>query len=138
VLSHKAKLASAFVRLGLLPDGGSTHRLQRLVGRGRAYELMATGRALDAEEALLWGVANRVVPHAEVVEYTRDWAEELARGPRRTLGRIKQLLDENASVDLSTALDNEAQAQAQALKDCEFKEGFKAHLARRDPDFLAC
>jgi len=136
VVADRAKLSSAFVRFGLVPDGGSSLTLQRLVGRGRAYELMATGRVLDAEEARQWGIANRVLPAAEVVPAARLWATELARGPRRALARLKQLLDENVAADLPAALEVEARNQVACLKDAEFREGLEAYLAKREPDFL--
>ena len=135
MVSSKAKFASAFIRFGLVPDGGSTRTLQRLVGRGRGYEMMATGRALNAEEALSWGIANRLVEPGQVLEVTCAWAAELAAGPRRAVGRVKQLLSETSVTNLDEALEREREAQAACLKDAEFQEGLDARLNRRDPDF---
>ena len=135
VLSEKAKLASAFLRFGLVPDGGSTHILPQLVGMARAAELVFTGRAIDAEEALRLGLANRVVPAAEVVDSAIDWAAELARGPYRAMGRAKRLLRTGPGLDLTAALQAEALEQRAQFEDAEFHEGLTAHLEKREPSF---
>lgn len=135
ILSESATVASGFLQLGLVPDGGSTYFLPRLVGQTRAAELVLTGRALESDEALRWGLVNRVVARRQVVDEARDWAQELGDGPLAAIGRAKSLLLGNAGRDLGSALAAEAEAQAHALAHEEFREGIHAHLEKREAKF---
>ncbi|HEB51700.1 MAG TPA: enoyl-CoA hydratase/isomerase family protein [bacterium] len=103
VIGESAKMGQPEVKLGIIPAAGGTYRLPRLIGLGRARELVYTGRMVDADEALRIGLANRVVPDAEVVEAALALADEIARngrlavrGAKRTLNALSRPGQENA------------------------------------------
>ena len=100
VISTKsAKFVMAYTNAGLSPDGSSTYFLPRRIGDRRARELMLTNRVLSAEEALDWGLINKIVDQKNLSTTTRELAEEFASGPTLAYGKVKNLL--NASFDLS-------------------------------------
>jgi 2-(1,2-epoxy-1,2-dihydrophenyl)acetyl-CoA isomerase len=135
VMSERAKLTSAFVRFGLVPDGGSTYTLPAAIGLARASEMVLSGQPIDAATALSWGLVNRVVPSAEVLPVALAWAGELAQGPARAMGRAKRLLRAGAASSLERALGAEAAEQELRFADAEFKEGLRAHAEKRPPRF---
>jgi enoyl-CoA hydratase/carnithine racemase len=107
VASERAKFGQPEILLGIVPGGGGTQRLARLVGPARAKDLILTGRQVDAAEALQIGLVDRVVPHDEVNDRAIELAAQLARGPLVALGLAKQAIDQGLEVTLAEGLDLE-------------------------------
>jgi len=124
----------AFRRIGLVPDGGSTWLLPRLVGRARAMELSMMGEKLPAETALQWGLVNRVFDDNALREETGRIARQLADGPF-SLGLIRQLYWESDDNTYEEQLNLERQLQRSAGRSGDYKEGVKAFLEKRPADF---
>ena len=133
--SDRASFAEIFVRRGLMPDGGSTYHLPRLIGAGRALELMYTGDLIDAAEALRIGLVNRVLPGPELEGATRALAARLAAGPPLALRAIKQAVYRGLDGDLDAALEREEDGQMELLKSADVREGVAAFLEKRPPEF---
>lgn len=112
IAAEGAKLGLPFVKLGILPGLGSTHLLPRLVGRGRALELVLSGRTVLAEEAAAMGLVNRVVPAARCLEETLALAEAMAAHRPEVVAAAKEALAFGAEVSLETAMRNEEDASA--------------------------
>lgn len=136
VASDRAKFAFLFVKVGLAgADMGAAHLLPRVIGLGRATELLDFGDAVTADEALRIGLVNRVVPHDTLFEDALALAERLARGPTFALGLTKTMLDREHAMDLPAAIEAEAQAQALCLATRDFREAYEAFVAKREPRF---
>jgi enoyl-CoA hydratase/carnithine racemase len=136
VAADTARIAFLFVKVGLSgADMGAAHLLPRLVGLGRAAELLMTGDFVDAAEALRIGLYNRVVPPERLEEETAAVAERLVRGPVAGLAATKEALNQEMHMELEAALDHEAAVQAELMTRPDFREGFEAFLARRPPRF---
>ncbi len=135
IASDRASFIEVFTRIGLVPDSGGTWLLPRLVGVGRALELMFFADPLDAAAAERIGLVNRVVPHDELMARTMEWARRLAQGPTRAYGLAKRGVDHNLAVDLRTALEYEAYLQEIAGRTEDHKEGVAAFLAKRPPAY---
>ncbi|MGH2402652.1 MAG: enoyl-CoA hydratase/isomerase family protein [Candidatus Limnocylindria bacterium] len=135
IASDRARFGEVFARIGLVPDGGGTWLLPRLVGLAKAKELVFSADIIDAAEALRIGLVNRVVPAAELPAATQALARQVAAGPPGALGLAKALLNRSATVDLATALGFEAYAQAQAITSDDHAEGVRAFLEKRPPKF---
>ncbi len=135
VASEAATFSQSFVRVGLMPDGGATHLLPRLVGRARAFELMATGDTLTAQDALRLGLVSRVVPRSELDAVCDELAARLASAPQPSLARIKAALNLSEQQALAAALDFEAEGQAECFRSADFLEGVTAFVQKRPPVF---
>jgi enoyl-CoA hydratase/carnithine racemase len=136
IAAASARIAFLFTKVGLSgADMGAAWLLPRMIGLGRATELLMTGDFIDADEALRIGLCNRVVADGEVLTAATAFAEQLARGPLRALEVTKQALDSEAHLDLSSALDQEAQIQASLMADPDFREAYAAFVAKRPPAF---
>ncbi len=134
--STEARIAFLFVKVGLSgADMGAAHLLPRLVGLGRATELLYTGDFITAQEAYRIGLYNRIVAADELATETRALAEKLARGPAFALSMTKEMLDRELDVSLDTALEWEAQAQAFCMQHPDYKEAFEAFTEKREPLF---
>jgi enoyl-CoA hydratase/carnithine racemase len=107
IIADNARLGQPEILLGIIPGGGGTQRLPRLVGPARAKEIMLTGRQVLAEEALRIGLADEVVPAAEVLDRALALAAEVARGPVVAAGLIKAAVDEGLDHSLDWGLDRE-------------------------------
>ena len=137
IASESAKIAFLFTKVGLCgADMGIAWLLPRIIGFGRATELLMTGEFTDAETALRIGLYNRVVPVDEVLGEARKLAEKLARGPSYALGVTKQSLNQEASLDLASALQAEAEAQAVCMENPNFREAYEAFTAKREAEFV--
>ena len=137
IASESAKIAFLFTKVGLCgADMGIAWLLPRIIGFGRATELLMTGEFTDAETALRIGLYNRVVPVDEVLDEARKLAEKLARGPSYALGVTKQSLNQEASLDLASALQAEAEAQAVCMENPNFREAYEAFTAKREAEFV--
>jgi len=136
ILSERAKFAFLFTKVGLSgADMGACYLLPRVVGYGRAAELLFTGDTIDAQECLRIGLANRVVEHEMHLERVYDLACTLRNGPRSALGVTKELLEREADMDLYDALELEAQEQARCIQSEDFKEGYRAFIEKRPAKF---
>ena len=135
VATREATFSQSFVRVGLMPDGGSTHFLPRLVGYVKAFELMATGATITAEEALGLGLLNRVVAREELDPAVDELAARLAAAPQPALARIKAALGRGERAALAAALDFEAEGQADCFASADFLEGVTAFMQKRAPAF---
>jgi enoyl-CoA hydratase/carnithine racemase len=131
-----AKISFLFVKVGLSgADMGAAHLLPRVVGLGRAAELLMTGDFIEASEAHRIGLYNRVVPAGDLPRATRDLAQRLARGPQAGLAATKQALEAEGHTDLEGALVAEARIQADLMRGPDFREGFNAFRDKRPPRF---
>jgi enoyl-CoA hydratase/carnithine racemase len=131
-----ARIAFLFTKVGLSgADMGAAWLLPRIVGMGRATELLMTGDFIDADEALRIGLYNRVVPDGEALAAATKLATQLAHGPSFALEITKDAIDREASVDLSSALEAEAQIQASLMTHADFREAYDAFVAKRPPKF---
>lgn len=107
VAADNATFGQPEILLGIIPGGGATQRLARLIGASRAKDLIFTGRQVQADEALRLGLVDRVVPRAEVLDEALAWAGELARGPSLALAMAKRAIDEGLESTLAAGLDVE-------------------------------
>ena len=132
----KAKVAFLFNRVGLAGcDMGACAMLPRIVGQGRASELLYTGRSLPGDEALQWGFFNRVVaPDALLAEALR-WAGDLAQGPTFANGITKTMLHQEWDMGIDQAIESEAQAQAICMLTEDFNRAYEAFVAKSKPRF---
>lgn len=135
IVAESASFLQAFVKIGLVPDSGSTWLLPRLIGVTRALELMLTGRKVSAGEALSLGMVNQVVPDTELATVVERTALELANAPTMTLGFIKQAVEFASSSTLEAALNKEAALQDLAGKTFDHGEGVAAFLSKRPPQY---
>jgi enoyl-CoA hydratase/carnithine racemase len=137
VAAESARIAFLFVKVGLSgADMGMAQLLPRLVGLGRASELLLTGDFIAAEQAERIGLYNRVVPDAELAQVTAELAGRLARGPAEGLAATKRALEEEALLSLDAALLNEARIQAELMQRPDFGEGYAAFTEKRPPRFF--
>jgi len=133
--AERAKLGETFVSMGLVPDGGGTFLLPRLVGLAKAAEMIFTGKAIEASEAERIGLINRVVPTQDLIKSAQELADKLARGPSLAIGLAKEAIWRNLSQNLDSALNFEAQSQKACLDSEDHREAVKAFLEKRDPHF---
>ncbi|MEO3783691.1 enoyl-CoA hydratase-related protein [Actinocorallia sp. B10E7] len=124
-----------FLRRGFTPDSGSTWLLPRVVGAARARELLMLDRRFDGVEAAEWGIAYKAVPSDEVAEAAEALAAGLAAGPTVALGLTKSLLASAPDHDLRRHLGDEAYAMELSSRSPDFREGMKAFVERRAPEF---
>jgi 2-(1,2-epoxy-1,2-dihydrophenyl)acetyl-CoA isomerase len=134
VAAESAYFLQAFRRIGLVPDGGSTYLLPRMVGRARAMEMAMLGERISARQALQWGLINRCVPDAELMETALGLAEALADGPA-SLGLTRQLIWSSLDTGWSEQLHKEAMGQNRAGRTEDFAEGVAAFLQKRKAAF---
>jgi enoyl-CoA hydratase/carnithine racemase len=134
--SLEAKTAFLFTRVGLAgADMGACAILPRIIGQGRAADLLYTGRSMSAEEGLAWGFHNRVVPAESLLGEAHALARSLAAGPTFAHGITKTQLNTEWSVGIDTAIEMEAQAQAICMATNDFRRAYEAFAAKRKPEF---
>ncbi len=134
VAAESAYFMQAFRRIGLVPDGGSTYLLPRMIGRARAMEMMMLGDKVAGPKALEWGLVNRCVPDADLMDTALKFARELAQGPK-SLGMIRRLVWDALDNEWKSQLQAEAVTQSQAGKTEDFAEGVTAFLQKRPASF---
>jgi len=135
VASEQALFGQVFVRIGLMPDGGSTFFLPRLVGYHKAFELMATGDIIGAQEAQQLGIVNRVVPFAQLDTTVDTLAARLVQAPGMAIAKIKAGLNHGSKSELAAALDFEAVNQDACFHSPDFIEGVTAFVQKRKAVF---
>jgi 2-(1,2-epoxy-1,2-dihydrophenyl)acetyl-CoA isomerase len=135
IASDAASFVPAFVNIGLVPDSGGSWLVRRVLGTARAFEWLATGRRLPAEEARQWGVVSEVVPADELAQRTKEVAEMFAALPTRAVWETKRLLDTAETSTFEQQLELEATTQAELTQSVDFREGVAAFLEKREPAF---
>jgi len=135
IMSEKAKLIQAFVRIGLVPDSGSSFFLPRLVGYSKAFELAALGNEISAGDALKLGIVNRVFPEEKFLDESQRILEQFANGPTKAYSLIKKLLDYSSSASLEQSLEYEAYMQEIAGQSEDAQAALKAFIDKRPTTF---
>src|SRR6267378_2221668 len=136
IAAEEAKIAFLFVKVGLSgADMGAAYLLPRVVGLSKATELLYTGDFISAHEAERIGLYNRVVPSDQLAEATHGLAERLAKGPGFALAKTKEMLNRELDMNLTAALECEAQAQAICMQHTDYREAYEAFVAKREPRF---
>jgi len=125
----------AFVNIGLVPDGGSTFLVPVAAGKARALEMALLGDPIPAQRALDWGLINRVVPDADLLDEARGLARRLAAGPTRSYAQSKRALNNAFLKIMDEQLDLEADIQGEMVTSSDFIEGVSAFIEKRDPRF---
>jgi enoyl-CoA hydratase/carnithine racemase len=132
----EAKTAFLFVRVGLAGcDMGACAILPRIIGQGRAAELLYTGRSMSAQEGLAWGYFNEVVPGDKVLQKAKDMARALAEGPAFAHAMTKKCLHQEWNQSIEQALETEAEAQAICMQTKDFARAYQAFAAKQKPKF---
>jgi len=135
IAAKSASFLQAFARIGLLPDGGSTWFLPRLVGEQRARALAMLAPQIKAEQARDWGLIWDVVEDADLMKVATETARRLAEGPTLSLARIKEAMNRANGNDLAAQLDLERDFQRELGRSEDFREGVQAFLAKRKANF---
>jgi len=135
IAADSTYFASAYKSIAITPDGGGTWSLPRLVGLRRALEIMLVGERFDAQQALSWGLVNRVVPAGQLDATVRALAQELAAGPVLALRNTRRLLRQSLDQSLHDQLAAEARSFGACAGTDDFVEGIGAFLAKRPPRF---
>ena len=136
IAAENAKIAFLFTKVGLAgADMGAAWLLPRIVGLGHATELLMLGDFITAQRAAEIGLYNRVVPGERLIAEATEFAAKLARGPSVALGVTKESLNQEASMDLVSAMEAEARAQADCMQNPNFREAYEAFRAKRDARF---
>lgn len=138
IASENAYFLQSFARIGLVPDGGSTHLLVRTVGRVRAMELLLLGEKLSAPKAYEWGLINRVVADASLEEQSMALAQSLARGPTLALGLIRKSVWHASDTGWNDMLCKERNLQLIAGRTYDSNEGISAFNEKRVASFKGC
>lgn len=134
ILSEKARIHFLFTKVGLTgADMGAAYLLPRIVGAGRAMEILMFGDKIYPEQALTMGLANRVVPPEELLPTAQEWAARLASGPTLAYGMTKRMVNSEWTMDLVSAIEQEAQAQALLLMGEDHKIFFEAFRDKVEP-----
>lgn len=129
------RFGQSFSKVGVVPDGGGSYFLPRIVGLARAKELMFSGKLIDAETAQNMGLVNIVVADEKLAEKTYEFANELANRPSLALAAIKRTLNQSMGMNLDGVLELEASSQAMIMMTEDAKEGMAAFAERRPPKF---
>ncbi|GAA1876038.1 enoyl-CoA hydratase/isomerase family protein [Asanoa iriomotensis] len=135
VVADDAKLGQPEIKLGIIPGAGGTQRLARLVGPARAKDIVLSGRMVDADEALRIGLADRVVPAADVYAEAIALVRPYANGPAQAIRAAKQAIDGGLDMDLNSGLAWESQLFAALFATDDRGEGMAAFVEKRKPDF---
>jgi len=134
--SAESRTAFLFSRVGLAGcDMGACAMLPRIIGQGRAAELLYTGRSMTGEEAERWGFFNALHPPGEVLAAAQSMAAQLSAGPTFAHGITKTMLHREWSMDIESAIEAEAQAQAICMATADFRRAFDAFAAKQRPEF---
>lgn len=135
IASESARFGQPEVNLGIIPGWAGTQRLPRLVGKGRALELVLTGELIDAQEAWRIGLVNKVVPHSELMVEARELASKIASRSMVVTRLCKEAVNNGLEMDLSRASQYEADLFGLCFGTADQKEGMSAFLEKRKPEF---
>ena len=135
ISTESSKFVMAYTNAGLSPDGSSTYFLPRRIGDRRARELMLTNRVLSADEALEWGLINKIVDEGNLAAITRELAEKFANGPTLAYGKVKALLNDSFANGLETQMELETRGISDMARSSDGREGIQAFLNKRKPEF---
>jgi enoyl-CoA hydratase/carnithine racemase len=135
IASESARFSEAFIRNGLIPADGSAWQLPRLIGLSNTLLLQYTGDAVDGQEAFRLGLCSKVVPHEKLLETTMELATRLAQGPTYAMSMIKMLVHKAQQQDLAEHLMQASRAQNLARQTEDHKEGVRAFVEKRKPNF---
>jgi 2-(1,2-epoxy-1,2-dihydrophenyl)acetyl-CoA isomerase len=133
--STRAKFSERFARIGLIPDGGGTFHLSRLIGLGRALELIFTAEVIDAARSKELGIANHVYGEEEFASKSNEFLQKLSKGAPLSMAAAKRLVRAAQSSTLSQALSGEADAQEKLLESADFMRGISAFMTKSEPEF---
>ena len=133
--SENAKLGQPEVKLGIIPGYGGTQRLSRLVGKGKAMEMILSGRIVEAEEALDIGLVNKVVPPADLLATAEAMAKEAIKNAPLALAYAIEAINKGLDRTLAEGLELEAEIFGRSCATEDFREGAKAFIEKRKPDF---
>lgn len=136
IAAESAKFTMAYTKAGLSPDGSSSYFLGRLVGLRRAKEMALLNPVLSAQQALEWGIVNQVVADAELLSTALKIAQQLAKGPTRSFGETKRLILSGSTESLESQMERETRAIAAMAGSTDGREGVRAFLAKRSPEFV--
>ncbi len=135
VAARSAQFWVPFVARGFTPDSGTTFLLPRLIGVARAKEMILRGKRVDGATAAEWGLVSQVVDDDALDDAVEEVVAEFARAATVAVGLAKQLVYRNLTADLEEALEREGMAEELAVRSDDFKEGMRAFVQRRDPDY---
>ncbi|MBA3471429.1 MAG: enoyl-CoA hydratase/isomerase family protein [Herpetosiphonaceae bacterium] len=134
LVSARGRFSEIFIKVGLIPDGGGTYLLPRLIGHGRAMELMLTGEMVEAEKALSWGLANAVFAVESFADEVQAYAARIAsQSPQALTSGKRAMLAAQHEGDYAAALRREAAAQREIFSSEDGFEGFQAFMEKRPP-----
>jgi 2-(1,2-epoxy-1,2-dihydrophenyl)acetyl-CoA isomerase len=135
IASEQARFSEAFVRNGLIPGDGSCWQLPRLIGMSNTLLLQYTGDPVDGSEAYRLGICSKVVPHEQLMDTTMQLATRLAQGPTYSMALIKMLVQKGTAQTLEEHMIEASRAQSLARKTEDHREGVRAFLEKRQPQF---
>jgi 2-(1,2-epoxy-1,2-dihydrophenyl)acetyl-CoA isomerase len=135
IAAESASFIQAFVKIGLVPDSGSTWMLPRLIGYTKAMDLMLTGRKVKAQEALDIGMVNRLVANEKLMEEAHKLASQFAQSATKSIRYIKQAVSFSSNNNLADALEYEAKMQTLAGRTDDHNEGLRSFLEKRQPTY---
>lgn len=135
IAGETAKFGQPEINVGIYPGAGGTQRLSRLIGLGRAKELVFLGEQIGAEEAQRLGLVNKVVPNENLLDEAKAWAKKLASKPPFTLQLVKQVMDQGYDLDLQSALKLERLGFVGLFGTQDQREGVTAFLEKRKPNY---
>jgi len=133
--AESARFGMTYVRMGLIPGDGGCYFLPRIVGMAKALDLIWTGRLFDAQEAISIGYVSAVVPADELMAYTREYAMRLVKGPAVAIQQAKRLAYRSQELTLDAALDLAQQAMFITQSTEDSREGPRAFVEKREPQF---
>ena len=137
LMSEKARMHLLFTKVGLTgADMGAAYLLPRIVGQGRAMEILTFGEKIYPADALQMGLVNRVVPAEELTALTQEWAARLATGPTFAYAMTKRMINNEWNMDLVSAIEQEAQAQALMMMGEDHRIFYEAFRDKHDPKWI--
>lgn len=135
IASTDTSIGCPEINLGIIPGSGGTQRLPRLIGIAKAKELLFMGETVSGEEAARIGLVNKVVTREALLEEAKTWAKKLASKPRVALSLLKNTIDNGMNMDLQSAITYERDCFVVTYVSDDGREGFRAFIEKRKPDF---
>lgn len=136
ICAENARFGLPEITLAIIPGGGGTQRLQRLIGQGKAKEMLYFGEMAGAQDALASGLANKVVPNEQLLEASKEWAAKLAAKPGVAMRTLKTAVNVGAQLDLEDALTFESVCFGNVFSTEDRVEGMKAFAEKRKPVYM--